>query len=232
MERRTFVRHGAAGLFALSVAPQLIYARNSKRVVCIFQRGGADGLSMVVPHGDPAYYMRRPSIAIPAQSVVDLDGFFGLHPALEPIHSLFVRNRLSIVHAVGTSRPFDSHLAAQKFVEQAASGCGHDVEFIDICGWDTHAAQGSTGGDLAMRLHTLATTIRDRADDDVVIVTMSEFGRSVAENDAGGTDHGHATCMIVCGGATGGKVLGEWPGLGGRDLRATTDVREVFARLI
>jgi uncharacterized protein (DUF1501 family) len=74
--------------------------------------------------------------------------------------------------------------------------------------------------------------------DDVVVLTMSEFGRTVAENGSGGTDHGRATCMFVAGGTVkGGKVLGEWPGLAaeqlyeGRDLAVTTDFREVFAEL-
>ena len=74
--------------------------------------------------------------------------------------------------------------------------------------------------------------------DDVVVLTMSEFGRTVAENGSGGTDHGHATCMLVMGGSVaGGRVHGEWPGLEreqlyeGRDLAVTTDFRDVFAEL-
>ena len=73
---------------------------------------------------------------------------------------------------------------------------------------------------------------------DVVILTMSEFGRTVAENGSGGTDHGHANCMFVLGGSvSGGKVHGQWPGLApeqlyqGRDLAVTTDFRDIFAEL-
>src|SRR5262249_38124430 len=71
---------------------------------------------------------------------------------------------------------------------------------------------------------------------DVVILTMSEFGRTARQNGTGGTDHGHATAFFVLGGAVnGGKVLGQWPGLGegqlyeNRDLALTTDFRSVFA---
>ncbi len=75
--------------------------------------------------------------------------------------------------------------------------------------------------------------------EDVVILTMSEFGRTVAENGSGGTDHGHANCMLALGGSVnGGHILGDWPGLDreqlyqGRDLAVTTDFRDVFAEVV
>ncbi|HEU0051531.1 MAG TPA: DUF1501 domain-containing protein, partial [Longimicrobium sp.] len=121
---------------------------------------------------------------------------------------------------------------------------GVEVAFADLGGWDTHVAQGGADGQLARRLDELARGIRALHDDlgprmeDVVILTMSEFGRTVAENGSGGTDHGHANCMFVLGGAVaGGRVHGEWPGLApeqlheGRDLRVTTDFRDVFAEV-
>ena len=74
--------------------------------------------------------------------------------------------------------------------------------------------------------------------EDVVLITMSEFGRTVRENGSGGTDHGHANCMMVMGGPVrGGRILGDWPGLetgqlyDGRDLALTTDFRDVFAEI-
>jgi uncharacterized protein (DUF1501 family) len=74
---------------------------------------------------------------------------------------------------------------------------------------------------------------------DVVLVTMSEFGRTAHENGNRGTDHGHANCMFVMGGAVqGGKVYGQWPGLEkeqlyeGRDLALTTDFRDVLSELV
>lgn len=122
---------------------------------------------------------------------------------------------------------------------------GVEIAFADIGGWDTHANQGGAQGTLARQLQQLSSGIaalhRDLGDrmDDVVILTMSEFGRTVAENGTGGTDHGHANCMLALGGqVNGGRVLGEWPGLEreqlyeGRDLALTTDFRDVFAELV
>jgi uncharacterized protein (DUF1501 family) len=121
---------------------------------------------------------------------------------------------------------------------------GVEVAFADLGGWDTHVGQGGADGQLARRLRELALGIRALHDDlgermeDVVILTMSEFGRTVAENGTGGTDHGHANCMLALGGSVaGGRVLGDWPGLepeqlhDGRDLRVTTDFRDVFAEV-
>src|SRR5690606_13936463 len=110
--------------------------------------------------------------------------------------------------------------------------------FADIGGWDTHQGQGGGQGPLARRFDELAGGIRALYDDlgdrmaEVTILTMSEFGRTVAENGSGGTDHGHANCMFVMGGGVdGGRVLGDWPGLEreqlheARDLALTTDFR-------
>jgi uncharacterized protein (DUF1501 family) len=124
------------------------------------------------------------------------------------------------------------------------SDIGLEVAFTDIGGWDTHANQGSSQGQLAVRLTELSQGIsalhadlKDRADD-VVIVTMTEFGRTAKENGNRGTDHGHASVMFVLGSSVkGGKVYGKWPGLKSsqlyesRDLAITTDFRDVFAEL-
>ena len=121
---------------------------------------------------------------------------------------------------------------------------GLEVAFVDSNGWDTHAAQGNERGQLATRLKEwgdgLAAFDRDLGDRmrDVVVLTMSEFGRTVRENGNRGTDHGHATAMFIVGGATsGGKVHGRWPGLvreqlhEGRDLAVTTDFRSLFSEV-
>ena len=121
---------------------------------------------------------------------------------------------------------------------------GLEIAFADMGGWDTHAGQGNERGQLAQRLGELGTALaafhRDLGDhmDDVVMLTMSEFGRTVHENGNRGTDHGHATAMLVLGGAVrGGKVHGRWPGLAreqlfeGRDLAVTTDFRTLFAEV-
>jgi uncharacterized protein (DUF1501 family) len=125
------------------------------------------------------------------------------------------------------------------------SGVGVEVAFVDIGGWDTHQAQGGADGQLARRFQELSRGVRALYDDlgdrmdDVVLLTMSEFGRTVNENGTGGTDHGHATCMFVMGGTVkGGQVYGDWPGLAreqlyeGRDLAVTTDFRDVFAEVV
>lgn len=121
---------------------------------------------------------------------------------------------------------------------------GLEVAFAESGGWDTHANQGAATGQLAGRLMEfgsgLAALYRDLGDrmNDVVILTMSEFGRAVRQNGNRGTDHGHATCFFALGGAVhGGKVLGPWPGLAPeklfeeRDLAVTTDYRDVFAEI-
>ncbi len=124
------------------------------------------------------------------------------------------------------------------------SGVGLETAFADIGGWDTHVNQGSVQGQLAQRLDDFAQSIAALVTDlgdrmgDVVILTMSEFGRMARQNGNGGTDHGHAGAMFAIGGPVkGGKVFGKWPGLEpgqlyeGRDLALTTDFRTVFAEL-
>jgi uncharacterized protein (DUF1501 family) len=124
------------------------------------------------------------------------------------------------------------------------SDVGLEVAFTDVDGWDTHVNQGNSRGQLASRLQDFASAISalviDLGErmDDVVILTMSEFGRTVRENGNRGTDHGHANAMLVIGGAVrGGKVYGTWPGLKndqlyeGRDLALTTDFRDVFGEV-
>jgi uncharacterized protein (DUF1501 family) len=121
---------------------------------------------------------------------------------------------------------------------------GLQVAFAEMDGWDTHANQGNAKGQLAGRLGTfsqaLAALHQDLGDrmNDVVVVTMSEFGRTVRQNGNRGTDHGHGTCFFVLGGSVkGGKVYGDWPTLApdklfeSRDLAVTTDFRDVFGEI-
>lgn len=124
------------------------------------------------------------------------------------------------------------------------AGVGLEVAFTDIGGWDTHVNQGNSRGVLANRLQDFAGGIAALAMDlgkrmdDVVILTMSEFGRTVRENGNRGSDHGHANAMFVIGNSVrGGKIYGSWPGLKndqlyeGRDLALTTDFRDVFGEV-
>jgi uncharacterized protein (DUF1501 family) len=125
------------------------------------------------------------------------------------------------------------------------AGVGLEIAFADLGGWDTHVNQGSSEGQLAARLRELGLGLAAFAEDlgegmrNVVVLTMSEFGRTIAENGNSGTDHGHATAMLALGGpVNGGKVLGRWPGLDpasrfeGRDVAVTTDFRDLFGEIL
>jgi uncharacterized protein (DUF1501 family) len=378
MNRRVFLKNGALAMFGAGTAPMwLARAADSdatgkrKVLVVVFQRGAADGLNVVVPHGDPNYYALRPRIGIPQNLVVDLDGFYGLHPALAPLKSIYDQRQLAIVEATGSPDPTRSHFDAQDYMESGTpgrkatadgwlnralprtnlkaspvravaigaqlprtlrgdipavaignlasfritdvqsqgtfesmysdavdrvlSGTGRDtfdavrmlesmskqayrpadgarypngrlgqnlqqiarlikadvgmeVAFADMGGWDTHVNEVGaqpTSGPLANLLTewggALAAFHRDLGTrmGDVVVVTMSEFGRTARENGNRGTDHGHANVMLVLGGGiNGGKVYGQWPGLEreqlyeGRDLAVTTDFRTVLSELV
>jgi uncharacterized protein (DUF1501 family) len=391
MQRRVFVKSGAFALVTLGLNPSFLRrtafatelrgAARGKVLIVLFQRGAADALNMVVPHGDADYYALRPTIAIlrpgaRGGAALELDGFFGLHPALAPLRALWERGMLAPIQAVGSPSATRSHFDAQDYMESgtpdlkstpdgwlnrylAARGTcaeceakgaspfravtmtpqtprilagpapviamssldeftiratGSDVErlealyrtgradiihgagaetfdavkmlraanpqryrpengaeyprsqfgqrllqiaqlikadvgleiaFADVGGWDTHVNQGGATGQLANRLDdfakavaALVTDLGDRMGD-VVILTMTEFGRMARQNGNGGTDHGHAGAMFVLGGAVkGGKVYGRWPGLAreqlyeGRDLALTTDFRGVFLEIV
>ncbi len=383
--RRVFLKGSALAMFGVGSMPvwlsRSVYAADSiegrkKILVAIFQRGAVDGLNMVVPFGEPRYYEMRPSIAIPKpdgtpNSAVDLDGFFGLHPALAPLKPMFDARHLAIVDAVGSPDPTRSHFDAQDYMESGTPGLksaadgwlnralpkssgpaaplravsmgdnlartlrGHndaiamrslkdfqvqdphgattfesmyansldtvlhgtgketfnavkimqsiqkqpyapasgatypnggfgkslqqiaqlikaevgvEVAFADIGGWDTHVnetgaqpAAGQLANNLAQFGQAIAAFYQDLGDrmEDVTLVTMSEFGRTVKENGDRGTDHGHANVMFVLGGdVRGGKIYGDWPGLqeeqlyDGRDLALTTDFRDVLGELV
>ena len=137
--RRVFLRSGAMAAVGTTAVPSFLSratfgaeslgAKKKKRLVVILQRGGADGLNIVVPHGEPAYYAMRPSIHIPRSEVIDLDGFFGLHPSLSALQPLWHERHLAIVHAVGWPDSRRSHFSAQDFMESGtptlkASGDG------------------------------------------------------------------------------------------------------------
>ena len=384
MQRRVFLKSGAMALVTIGLSPtflrRAIYAqpmpaaKKGKILICLFQRGAADGLNILVPHGDKEYYASRPTIAIPREQVLDLDGFFGLHPSLAPLMPLWKSGMLAPVTAVGSPSNTRSHFDAQDYMETgtpdvkntadgwlnrllAAEGTcaqcavhaspfravafspqtprilegpaptiamsslddftiratgddaarlealyrtgsadlihgtgaetfdavkmlrsaepqrylpehgaeyprspfaqslkqiaqlikaevGLQVAFADVGGWDTHVNQGGATGQLATRLAEFAQAIAALSQDlgdrmgDVVILTMSEFGRMVRQNGNGGTDHGHAGALFVIGGDVhGGKVHGTFPGLAreqlfeGRDLALTTDFRSVFAEV-
>src|SRR5438876_1150148 len=179
-------------------------------LVCLFQRGAVDGLNMIVPHGDPLYYSERPRIAVPRSDVVDPDGYFGLHPRLAALKPLWDEKSLTALHAVGSPDATRSHFDAQDYMESGTPGVkattggrlgkalleiaqlikadvGLQVAFADATGWDTHVNQGASEGQLAARLDELGLALAAFARDlgarmqDVVVCTMSEFGRTVRE---------------------------------------------------
>ena len=383
--RRIFLRNSALAMVGVGAAPlwlkRALYAADApsprkKILVAIFQRGAADGLNVVVPHGEKAYYNLRPTIAVPRpgtreDAAIDLDGFFGFHPSLAPLKPLFDQQHLAIVDAVGSPDPTRSHFDAQDYMESGTPGLkatasgwmnralpketgkvspvravslgptlsrsmagpnaalslqsvggfqvrnaeaakqfqdmymgakdpvlqaagketfeamsmlqsvqsrpytpaggaeyprgrfgdslrqiaqliksdvGLEMAFADVGGWDHHVnelGQKASEGQLAVLLRDYGQALQafwtDMGDrmQDVVLVTMSEFGRTAHENGNRGTDHGHANCMFAMGGAVkGGKVYGKWPGLEkeqlyeGRDLALTTDFRDVLGELV
>ena len=393
MNRRFFISSGGIALAsfgALNMTPSFmrraLLAQSRERItggrrktlIAIFQRGAVDGLNMVVPFGESAYYDLRPSISIPkpaagnAETAINLDGFFGLHPGMASLKPLWDSKRMAIIHASGSPDNTRSHFDAQDYMESATpgvksttdgwlnrylqsksdpearvfravsmtqtmprvfqgkaptlaisnladftiragrssksvqggfeqiydqtvndslgatgkdtfeavnylkkvnpaqyqpendaqyprtpfgnrllqiaqlikAGVGLEVAFADTGGWDTHVNEGGARGQLGNLLQQFSNGIAalyadlGKRMDDVVILTMSEFGRTARENGNRGTDHGHANGMFVLGNAVrGGKVYGQWPGLKsdqlheGRDLALTTDFRDVFGEV-
>ena len=134
MQRRYFLKSGAVALVTMGLSPsflrrtafgmELPAAQKGKVLICLFQRGAADALNVVVPFGDPAYYALRPNIAIPSPlrgqgtaAALDLDGFFGLHPSLAPLKPLYDKGMLAPIHAVGSPSTTRSHFDAQDYME-------------------------------------------------------------------------------------------------------------------
>lgn len=129
--RRCFMRNGALALIGTAAIPaflsRAVYAADSlsggkKRMVVIFQRGAADGLNIVVPHAETSYYSMRPTIAIPRHDVIDLDGFFGLHPSMSAFQQLWNDRHLAIIHAAGSPDHTRSHFDAQDYMESGTPG--------------------------------------------------------------------------------------------------------------
>jgi uncharacterized protein (DUF1501 family) len=379
--RRAFIKSSGVAMLTLGFAPSFLArtaeAAGSRRklLIAIFQRGAVDGLNMIVPFGEAEYYRARPSIAIPAPgqgdgAAIDLNGFFGLHPRMAPLKTLWDNRSLAVVHACGSPDSTRSHFDAQDYMESATPGVkstkdgwlnrylqatievespltavamtrqmprslqgvapalamgsvgefgvrggmdtreslesayasaadpalkgtaadafaamkilssatgarqyrpangasyprtpfaqslqeiarlakadvGLEIAFAESGQWDHHANEGGATGQIANRLDDFARGIAALAQDlgdrmaDTVILTMSEFGRAVAENGNRGTDHGHGNAMLLIGGGVrGGEIYGDWPGLKAeqrfeeRDLTITTDFRDVFGEVV
>lgn len=137
-------------------------------LVCVFLRGGADALNMIVPHGEDTYYQARPVLAIPRPDAsgsdpkaLDLDGFFGIHPSLAPLLPIFQSGQLTAIHATGSPDPTRSHFEAMSFMERGTPGSktvstgwiGRHLATLDTgnnspvraIGWGTSAQQSIRG---------------------------------------------------------------------------------------
>lgn len=361
---------------AASMKIERLY-KKKKILVCIFQRGAMDGLMAVTPFTDEYLKNARPQLFMSAGAagpLIDLDGKFGLHPAMKSFEQLFKDKRLAIVHGIGSPNATRSHFDAQDYMESGtpfnkgtASGwlnravglLGHDatpfravsvtssmprsfygenasvainnlqdfsiqmrgnagaanlaaksfedlydqtsstllketgkesfdavkmlqktdvrnykpennaaypasalgnslkqvaqlikmdvgleVAFAESGGWDTHFNQGKENGVFARNVGDLSNSITafwndmGAYQDDITIMTMTEFGRTVKQNGTGGTDHGRASCNFILGaGVSGGIVHGNIPTLAQenledlRDLPVTTDFRAVFSEV-
>jgi uncharacterized protein (DUF1501 family) len=166
--------------------------------------------------------------------------------AFDAMRILAASTRRPYAPAPGVTYPRSPYgQALQEIARLAKADVGLEIAFAESAQWDHHANEGGATGQIANRLDDFARGLAALAQDlgdrmaDTVIVTMSEFGRAVAQNGSGGTDHGHGNAMFVLGGAVkGGHVYGRWPGLApeqrhdGRDLAITTDFRDVFAELV
>ena len=144
--RRGFLRGGALALVGTSVVPAFlkrsIYAQmdtaasRGKKLVVVFQRGACDGLNVVVPYAEPNYYAMRPTIAIQPKELLDLNGFFGLHPAMAAMKPLYDAGHLAVVHAAGSPDSTRSHFDAQDYMESGTPGRKATVD-----GWLNRALQ-------------------------------------------------------------------------------------------
>jgi uncharacterized protein (DUF1501 family) len=159
LSRRTFLENAVVALPAwmprLSFAPPHTTPRGDTLVV-VFLRGAADTLNLVVPHGDEAYYAKRPSLGIPRPDdnrqspnlrTIDLDGFFGLHPALKSLLPAWQQKQLAIVHACGAPDESRSHFKAMELMER-----GVEDERGPASGWiGRHLATLNTGNQSPLR---------------------------------------------------------------------------------
>ena len=130
--RRGFMKNGALALIGTSTIPAFLSrsvlaemttaAANRKKLVVLFQRGAVDGLNVVVPYREQNYYAMRPTIAIKQNEIIDLDGFFGLHPQMAAFKPLYEQGHLAIIHAAGSPDPSRSHFDAQDYMESGTPG--------------------------------------------------------------------------------------------------------------
>lgn len=234
--------HQAATPFrAVALAPQLPRALHgiepALAIGQIAQFGIRPGRA-----GDMVQSSFESEYAAAAESVLHSTG----REAFDAVRMLKAANPGQYAPANGAQYPRSAFGEALRQIAQLIrSDVGLEIAFAESGNWDHHANEGAATGQLATRLDDLArgiaALVRDLGDrmQDVVVLTMSEFGRAVVENGSRGTDHGHGNAMMILGGGVkGGKVYGRWPGLApgqryeGRDLSVTTDFRSVFSEVV
>ena len=144
MNRRFFLQNGALALAGTAALPNFLLRAalaqsaptKGNRLVVIFQRGAVDGLNVVVPYRENNYYAMRPTIGIAPETVLDLDGNFGLHPSLAPFADLYKDGHLAVIHAAGSPNESRSHFDAQDYMENGTPG-----NSLQIDGWLNRALQ-------------------------------------------------------------------------------------------
>ena len=183
INRRIFLRNSAISLVGTAAVPAFLrraafgaeqIGGRTKRLVVIFQRGAADGMNIVVPHAEPAYYAMRPSISIPRSAVLDLDGFFGLHPAMASLRPIWDQRHLAIVHAAGSPDPTRSHFDAQDFMESGTPGVK-----VTEDGWLNRSLRGLPMQDSAFRAVAIGSAmprILSGIEPAVAISNLNNFG--------------------------------------------------------
>jgi len=193
MNRRVFIRSGSVALASFGIAgvtpsflqravfgqsPTSFKGQQRKTLIAIFQRGAVDGLNMVVPHGESAYYGSRPLIAIPrpasgnVETVINLDGFFGFHPSMASMKSFWDSKRLAVIHAVGSPDNTRSHFDAQDYMESATPGRKGTPD-----GWLNRYLQNKADADLSpFRAVSLTKALPRAMQGRAATVAMSSIG--------------------------------------------------------
>lgn len=180
LTRRQFLRSGAASFSALLLPTLRAGAAGTDKVlVVLFLRGAADGLNLVVPHGDPSYYDLRPAARVWPGTELDLDGFFGLHPSLEPLLPLYHAGNLAVIHAAGSPHPTRSHFRAQDFMETTALGDNHATtgwlnRFLTASQLDDPVAGITIGANPNLSLRGPAPTLTFRSVSEFVLAQGPE----------------------------------------------------------
>jgi uncharacterized protein (DUF1501 family) len=158
--------------------------RQGDVLVCLFLRGGMDGLNAVIPYGEDAYYRARPTLAVPAphdrrraaeERAIDLDGFFALHPALKPLYPFYQQGRLAIVHACGSGERSRSHFEAMSAMERGAAEAKAGIND----GWIArHLLSAPRKGASPLRAVAFSNVLPESlrgSTDAVALQTLSEF---------------------------------------------------------